>query len=998
MTERPSDPVRLISALAALCREHPTAEKIVVVPSLALGHQLGDRLARLTPWINLRFETIRTLVDGVVGLDIATDGLTILSRAQSLALVEQACREVLTPGSYFGEIADRPGLHRAIQRTLDDLRHAGVAPSAFKDRFEDPRKGEELQAILSRYEEFLAGNDFIDRAGTLRRALETLRENPPEPKRPILSVVETVELTAAEGELLSLLAGGAYVTLAVGEPTPMPDSTFFQAIGEENEVREVLRRILGEGIPLDDAEIVYSVSDSYAQLVYELVAEHGIPCTFMEGVAAPFTQPGQAAIGFLRWVGSDFDASLLRGLCIAGAMKLPDDEAIAPAQIGRIVRDAQIGWGRDRYARCLDSFQNGLRARLASEEDETQRERLTLRIERTFSAKHIIVRWLDLVPVPDNEGLVDLPALARAAKAFVERHARVGSEQDAFAKAAIASLLGELASLPSTREPMAACADRLTDAVATLLVGSSNPRPGALHASPLSSGGYSGRRRVFFVGLDDTRVPGAGLQDPVLLDAERSRINDAIDPRKLSLLGDAPARKTELFSRCVALAAPESEGARLTFSYSSRDLLREREQFPAAVMLQAFRWSRADEALGYDALLQVTRAAEASFIPNATPLDLTEWWLQHLDGGPGALAEALRAEYPWLARGAAAAAARDSEALTAYDGMIDFGAAIDPRKTGRVVSPTELEKLAGCPFSWFLERVLRIRPLDEERRDPAVWLDPAQLGTFMHDLFERFVKDVVDRGESIDRGMHEERLKSLAEASLIEWRDRIPPASETSFETTKGDVLRGCEIFLDVETRRAGVTPVALEATFGRSSDAPTPLDSEEPVEIPLGRKGTLCVGGRIDRVDRVGNKHDYEVWDYKTGSTFDYPRRGRLHRGTKLQHAIYALAAEELLRRSGVKSPRVTQSGYYFPMEKGGGQMIAKETAEGALEATLNLLFDILEDGVFPHGVEGGCRFCRFETICGGAAIAGEQFARKAEATPDRKAVKAWQQLQEVE
>ena len=53
----------------------------------------------------------------------------------------------------------------------------------------------------------------------------------------------------------------------------------------------------------------------------------------------------------------------------------------------------------------------------------------------------------------------------------------------------------------------------------------------------------------------------------------------------------------------------------------------------------------------------------------------------------------------------------------------------------------------------------------------------------------------------------------------------------------------------------------------------------------------------RIDRVDRCG-KNEYEVWDYKTGSKWGFRDEGYLNRGRHLQHALYAVAAEIILRR----------------------------------------------------------------------------------------------------
>ncbi|MEO8381630.1 MAG: hypothetical protein ABI779_18355, partial [Acidobacteriota bacterium] len=117
----------LLETLREVCGRAPLREKVVVVPSLAIGHQIGDALARGgTPWINLRFETTRTIADAVTGFALQAEGWKVLSRAQALAVLERACDSALDGSSYFAELAGKPGLYRAIQRSIDDLRHAGL--------------------------------------------------------------------------------------------------------------------------------------------------------------------------------------------------------------------------------------------------------------------------------------------------------------------------------------------------------------------------------------------------------------------------------------------------------------------------------------------------------------------------------------------------------------------------------------------------------------------------------------------------------------------------------------------------------------------------------------------------------------------------------------------------------------------------------------------------------------------------------------------------------
>ena len=56
-------------------------------------------------------------------------------------------------------------------------------------------------------------------------------------------------------------------------------------------------------------------------------------------------------------------------------------------------------------------------------------------------------------------------------------------------------------------------------------------------------------------------------------------------------------------------------------------------------------------------------------------------------------------------------------------------AALDPRVSKRVVSPSRLETLGACGLRYFYRYVLGIRPPDIPAFDPDVWLDPRNRGT-----------------------------------------------------------------------------------------------------------------------------------------------------------------------------------------------------------------------------------------------------------------------------
>ena len=205
----------LIAALARACASAALAEKVLVAPTLFVGHTLVERLAREGHrWMNLRVETIRTLALRLVDADLVRDGLRLLSRAQALALVEQACGEFLKADGYFAALRDRPGFHRALQRTFEELRGAGIpAADLPADAFADRRKREELRGILARYEAALSASRWVDRAEVLRRALEAARAGRRLPGEILYLAPRDLDLSTVDRALLERLSDGRLETL-----------------------------------------------------------------------------------------------------------------------------------------------------------------------------------------------------------------------------------------------------------------------------------------------------------------------------------------------------------------------------------------------------------------------------------------------------------------------------------------------------------------------------------------------------------------------------------------------------------------------------------------------------------------------------------------------------------------------------------------------------------------------------------------------------------------
>jgi ATP-dependent helicase/nuclease subunit B len=323
--------------------------------------------------------------------------------------------------------------------------------------------------------------------------------------------------------------------------------------------------------------------------------------------------------------------------------------------------------------------------------------------------------------------------------------------------------------------------------------------------------------------------------------------------------------------------------------------------------------------------------------------------------------------FPWLEDGERAVDERSQPKFGRFDGHVPRAERHDPRRTGRAVSASYLELLAGCPYHFFLEKLLRIEALEEEEADEDVWLPPKVKGSELHAFYAEMLRLLRSERRGIDLACDAEWLRGRATARLDALRVEMPPPSDAVFEREKAGILGDVQRFVEWEATRGDRTPVALEVDFGMDDVDPTvePLARTEPVPIPLGRGERLHVRGRIDRIDRLG-EGTYEVVDYKTGYFAPEAWAGVFNGGRRLQHAVYGLAARELLRAIDHRA-KVEAGSYYFTGERGGGERVRiAAPSAAALGRVLNGLLDTLAAGAFLHTAnEGDCRYCKLGRAC---------------------------------
>jgi ATP-dependent helicase/nuclease subunit B len=973
-------------ALCDVCRENMFGEKWLVVPSLRVGFQWLDKVTRSgQPVLNVRVKTIRHLALEFAGPEMERRRLEFLSGARAEVIVAGifgSMREKIT--GYLWELKPDRHLTRMLYRMISDLRLAGLHAEKLRtSAFEVGNKGKDIGIILGEYEKEMISRKLADYASVLRMARSELERNISVIPAGIIFLIpqdSEEELRGLEKSFWDAIPAGIRKVLPVDQPDLRPggdlsrpgdaprargDNTtgIFRAIGEVNEVREVFRRSMEAGLPFDQVEIIHTDTETYVPLIYEIAArfipEKGgmLPVTFAEGVPVRYSRPGRALRAWLEWVRGGFPQQLLADMIQSGLLRI-QTEKYSPGfvRLGAFFRSVRIGMGAEHYLEALDmsitSLNNRLRKEVVREDEEEGRtagtgvERLRERLEGLKIIRELIAELVGHIPAQGSAANIVL----EHARYFLENMARPVSQFDFYSRRKMIDEIMEFSSCLQERgelkgEDAWEWLDGLTE---ELYLGGLGPRPGRLFVSNISRGGHSGRKYTFIIGMDDGRFPGAGLQDPLLLDAEREKLST-----ELATASGWIAKKIRTFHSLLARLR-----GTVTLSYSCRDLVEDREMFPSAVMLSLYRLLSGNREGDLQAMLGWL-GPTVSFAPDdgSSAANETEWWLWRACTGKkiNDPERVIGREFPHLGRGFCASRARAGSCFTEYDGYVpEAGKDYDPSlKTGPVLSASMLESLGACPLEFFFKHILGIEPPEEYMIDPNLWLDPAQKGSLLHGVFREFMESLRQDELMPDLSRDEERILAILNSYIEEYRSFYPQPSEYIFDLDCRELRQAARIFLREEEEFCLKSlPLCFEIAVGMPREGGgTFLDSREPVKLALPDGRTIRLRGRIDRLDEIsGRKASFTVWDYKTGSSSRFKQEDPFQGGRFLQGPVYLALAEEQLRKVVSPEARVEIFGYFFPNMREKGQRIAWDSsALAGGKEVIGLLCQLLAGGCFP-------------------------------------------------
>ena len=964
----------LTQVVAHLKQDDPLRPVTLVVPSNIAGIVARRHLARGfhpdRPAIaGLWITTLPRLAEQLAAPQLTGTG----RRPATRAFVGATVRGVLLddPG-VFGEVADHPSTARALARAHHDLRD--VDDSACDLVSGTSSLCAEVVRVHRAARERIADGHY-DETDLLHTAAATLTADRAAELGSIVIYLPQ-DLTHAETALAAALAGltdthvvaghtgdsraDAAVTESVAAiapdvPPPPPRTPptvqrVLHASDSDDEVRCVIRDVVQtlRTTPAHRVAVLYAARDPYARLLHEHLAAAGID------INGPGVRPvaeravARLVLGLLETARTGYRrADVLRAVGELPVTTFEDsDRATTTLPLPlweRITREAGVVAGDDWHER-LDFHRHSLEQQLEDEDlYDSTRDRLTRHRDATASMQHFMAtlrrRLTDLERAPTWTGAAEvlhgilddlLPPSTHRHLPPAEQHALV----------TVRSALGQLRALDSTpTSPSLAGVEEILG----LELDGALPRVGTFGqgvlVAPVEQAVGLDLDALYVVGLTEDLCPGTLREDSLLPERAREATGWALRSSR---------RRADRTHRSL-LAAFDS-APHVTASFPRGDLRRHSHRLPSRWLLPSLRalsgdpdlpateWERG--ASNARDTIEGSPSFAGSLRTTPHPATEQEWRVRaHVAG--------VAPHDPVVAATQELIRARRGDTFSRFDGNLAGVAGLPDHGAGTsAVSPTALESYATCPHAYFLQRLLRVEPV--EAPEEIITISAADLGSLVHEAMDGLVAEAAAQGQLPGHG---QPWTPAQRARLLELGEELGERYEAEGRTGHPRLWARQRQWLrtvldrmltedDAWRAEHGAAVVTSELRFGMHGAAPV------HVALPDGRE--VLLRGSADKVDRRRDG-GLLVTDIKTGrkGSFQGMEDDPVLGGSKLQLPAYALAA----RAAHGDGQTPVEALYWFAgKDTGRVQLPLTEAVMQRYAETLALLVDGIARGAFPQ------------------------------------------------
>jgi RecB family exonuclease len=643
------------------------------------------------------------------------------------------------------------------------------------------------------------------------------------------------------------------------------------------------------------------------------------------------------------------------------AIIVQDGQLRAPRRWERLLIEAAVIGGRDRWQRRIEGLTKELSLRLAESEDTN--ETLARGIEDLSAFAGYALPLIDELDKLQGacdwgEWLDRLAALATRALREPDRVLSVLSELSPMGPVGPVSLTEVLFVLEGI--------------LLQVSVPPSSQRYGKVFVAPIEAVRGLNFDVVFVPGLAEKMFPRKIVEEPILLDATRLRIS-----------GDLTTNSDRLEKERVALAlAVGAANNRICLSYPRIDLEQARPRVPSFYALEVVRAAegrlpdfaelarraetKTTARLGWPAPRDPTQAIDDA----EHDLAILEGLVARPEANAGAARYLLNAN-PWLARALRARHQRWRRIWTAADGLTSASPTVRAIMThhlldARNYSATALQSYARCPYQFFLYAVHGLTP--REVPEAIDELDPLQRGSLIHEVQFKLLASLRDEHllpvhpDSLERAW--DKLDSVISEVAARYEEDLAPAIDRVWK----DSIAAIRTDLREWLRRASeddsrYVPWHFELSFGLEGRSERQHTDPESVPGSVTLDCGIQLRGSIDLVERLPGV-GLRVTDYKTGKVSGKP--GQMTDGGKsLQPLLYALATEKLFNGETIHSGRL-----YFCTSIGGFSehvVLLNQQSRNMINDVAKAVRDSIAKPFLPAAPEKGeCEICNYRLVCG--------------------------------
>ncbi|MGH2620591.1 MAG: PD-(D/E)XK nuclease family protein [Anaerolineales bacterium] len=856
-------------------------------------------------------------------------------------LLRLGLRQLEADGSlpFYQPILRTPGFHEVIGEAIAEMKRARVEPQTVAELARSLDRGHalaEMARIFTDFETRLAGIPWTDREGLNRLAIEALRDQPGLlADMPLIAVDGFDSFEAAQLEALAALAGqvGRLIIALPGSPAmeraayrrfakalarlrqvlpeaaieelPPPETLpepfiqleaslfergpgrldshesieMIEARSPADEAREALRwlkaRLVRDQVGPEDCAVIAPDAERYGPLLRRAAAEFGVRLRFTHGEPLVKAPSVSALLELLELSRSNW----LRRLTLQAirspyfdltpwGLKPGDGLALdAASHAGQVVggldqweealtrlRQAEPNPTLETLEEMLPTFSapTGEAAARLLRAIQALANRLTPVAQRSTAGW---VEWLE--DLLDELGFPERTA-AEHQNGFDVRSDREHPAFERLRETLRALVLGEIV----TGEQPVSYGEFLDELRSAVEAASFHQQPPsgspAINVLGLLEARGGRYRAVVVMGLSEGLLPAVEREDPFLDEPTRAA---------LSLESRLGREQPGLFYQAVTRADAH---LLLTRPYLADD----------GEAWEASPFWRVVERMLSGSPHRLRPEDPRPLEEAGSPQELLFWGVRR-GGMPASLLEPHLERWAELQHSRDVLAARNTlEPEGPYEGGL---AALteglsEQFNADHLWSPSRLETYGTCPHMFFTSYLLDL----QDRQPPEPGLDPAQLGSILHESLEAAYRAALDPtdADSVLQAL-DQVIDPILDGAPERHGFRPTPlwAIERAQHT---ESLR--ETIRALAEQGAGWTPIGLELAFG--------IDQAPPLDLEFDGR-VVRVRGIVDRLDRRPDG-GLRVIDYKTGRS--RLNVAELNEGRRIQLPLYALAAQEAL------------------------------------------------------------------------------------------------------